>query len=190
MNANDLPNCVARFVYHRDLVDADYHLFGSARDLGFVKVAADELDEMGNDLGIAEYHAFAGVSAARAAVDAAASWLNELDELGLRGTRIDFKKEPFSRALLSRRPQLAQVAERLSGVLDQIDEFRQRAQHREGLALAFYATQPGGPTGGWYLTRGLQSPRGEDQHLSTLLHSWARLIEEELCSIVTSMAES
>jgi len=63
----------------RDLVDADYHLAGSARDLGFVKIAADELDEVGNELGIAEYHAFAGVSGARAAVDAAASWLNELE---------------------------------------------------------------------------------------------------------------
>jgi hypothetical protein len=63
--------------------------------------------------------------------------------------------------------------------VDQIDQHRQRAQHREGLAVIKY--EPGG----WYLApEGIQHPRAHDVPLPELLVGWADEIENAVCEML------
>lgn len=66
--------------------------------------------------------------------------------------------------------------------VDEIDRHRQRAQHREGLAVI--RREPGG----WYLAPdGIQGPHTEDLPLPELLSGWAAMIEAAVCDILASM---
>jgi hypothetical protein len=69
------PRCITQFMLNRDLVEADYHLNGVGRALSHVRVAAQQLRNT-NGREMADYHAYAGVSAARTSIDSMASWLN------------------------------------------------------------------------------------------------------------------
>jgi hypothetical protein len=72
--------------------------------------------------------------------------------------------------------------DRLNSIgVDDIDKHRQRAQHREGLAVVQY--QPGG----WYLAPdGIQNPRSDDLPLPQLLDGWADAIEAAVCDMLAS----
>jgi hypothetical protein len=64
---------------------------------------------------------------------------------------------------------------------NEIDRHRQRAQHREGLAVVRH--EPGG----WYLApEGAQRPRSQDLPLADLLLSWPNAIEAAVCDILAS----
>jgi len=179
MPSYDVPECIAEFIRHRDLVDSDYYLYGSGRAIGWVKMSADAIDELPSELKEAEYHAYAGISAGRTAIDALANWLNAVLTLGRKGTAIDFAKPAFRSLIEDRAPSVVAHATRLGALASAIDGFRQRAQHREGLALRFHVP------GGWHLAfAGLQGAGAEDIDLPNLLRGWARDIEEEVCSIV------
>lgn len=173
MRTYDVPDCIIEYMRRRDLVDGDYHLYGSGRALGWIRMAANELDSLPNELKIAEYHAYAGVSAARTAVDALASWLNLHFDLRKGGTTIDFKKPPFRQCVLGKEPSLSDAMEGLASLAKEVDAFRQRAQHREGLALSYHVP------GRWHVV--LEAQR---QHLPTLLRQWAGLIENAISHIV------
>src|SRR5205085_487278 len=106
---------------------------------------------------MADYHAYAGVSAARTAIDSMASWLNLWSGLNLGASaRIDLGNERFRKKVdpLIPSDMLPGLARLNSIGVDEIDWHRQRAQHREGLAVVRY--EPGG----WYLAPdGTQKPR-------------------------------
>ncbi len=183
MKSYDVPGCVLEFMRHRDLVDSDYSLYGAGRAGGWVKMSADAIDMLSNDdLKVAEYHCYAGVSAARTAIDALANWLNAQLALGQRGLTIDFKKSAFKDLIEEKAPSATEHVEQLASLATRIDESRQRAQHREGLALLWH--EPGG----WHLTQGLQAPRESDEHLASLLRRWADEIERAICGIVEGAA--
>ena len=75
MPSYDVPAWIIQALYDNgELTDASYHLYGAGRALTFVRMAADTLEPLANDDKIfAEYHAYAGISAARTAIDATAS---------------------------------------------------------------------------------------------------------------------
>jgi hypothetical protein len=82
------PHCITRFMRHRDLVDADYHLNGVGRAIAYTRIAAQQLRNIrGSEM--ADYHAYAGVSVARTAIDSMASWLNQWSGLNLPCLRRD-----------------------------------------------------------------------------------------------------
>jgi hypothetical protein len=140
----------------RDLVEADYHLNGVGRALSHVRIAAQQLRNT-NGREMADCYAFADVSAARTAFDSMASWLNLWSGVNRRSSgAVDLNNERFRRAVDPRIPQAMiasiDVVNRIG--VDQIDQHRQRAQHREGLAVIKY--EPGG----WYLApEDIQHPR-------------------------------
>ena len=88
--------------------------------------------------------------------------------------------------MVEKQPGVESSAKCLGELAKEIDEQRQRAQHREGLALIFHS--PGTKVvhaGGWYLApKGLSQPRTDDALLVGLLQGWADRIEQELRSIV------
>lgn len=180
MRSYNAPACVVEYMRNRDLVDSDYYMYESGRALGWIRMAADAIEELPNELEVAKYHAYAGISAARTAIDALASWLNARLNLRRRGASVDLKKEHFQETVVEAKPSIRGNTDRLARLLQQIDEPRQRVQHREGVALLHYVP------GGWHLTRGLQAPRDQDASLPSLLREWANLIETEVCQIVGS----
>ena len=73
-----------------------------------------------------------------------------------------------------------------------MNEHRQRAQHREGLALRFHScgTKLAHP-GGWCLApQGIDEPGTNDLRLPDLLQSWADEIEENIRAMVAGMHKS
>lgn len=76
MKVYDVPDCIVDFMKHRDIVDSDYLLYGSGRALGWLRMSADTIESLPNELKEAEYHGYAGISAARTAIDALANWLS------------------------------------------------------------------------------------------------------------------
>jgi hypothetical protein len=141
---------------HRDLVDADYHLNGIGRALTYVRIGAQQLRNT-NGREMADYHAYAGVSAARTAIDSVASWLNLWSGANRRSSgAIDLNNERFRKEIVARIPAgMVGPIQTLNRIgVDQIDKHRQRAQHREGLAVVKYVP------GGWYLApEGIQHRR-------------------------------
>jgi hypothetical protein len=184
MRSYDVPTCIIEFFRHRDLVDSDYALYGSGRAIGWLKMSADAIEELPNELKEAEYYAYAGISAGRTAIDALANWLNAVLKLEKRRTAIDLAKDPFRKLIENSAPSIAVHADRLGALADMIDGPRQQAQHREGLALQFRNAEGTNEQGGWHLAREeLQEP-GNSIYLPGLLREWATSIEEEVCAIV------
>src|SRR5581483_9855755 len=89
-----IPDCILETLVERDWVDADYHLASSGRAIGWVRMAADRIEEA-EEQNVADYHAYAGVSSARTAIDAVASWLNVRLDLGMSGSAVDLTKSKF-----------------------------------------------------------------------------------------------
>lgn len=157
----------------RDLVDTDYYLYGAGRAITWLRMSADALDDLRAetifdiDQKSAEYHAYTGVSAARTALDALANWVNLLLTIGSPSPAIDFAKAKFATKIGAKVPALKELLPRLEVLAKQIDEDRQRAQHREGLAIQHYSEDGRGL--GWYLC----SPGRADRSLVAMLRTWA-----------------
>jgi hypothetical protein len=197
MPSYDVPTWTVQALCEQgELTDASYHLYGAGRALTFVRMAADTLEtlanEQANDQKAAEYHAYAGISGARTAIDAAASWLRVELSLGRPLTGIDFHKKPYRNKVVQKKPDLEAHVQALGNLAASIDKHRQRAQHREGLALRFHS--PGSTVahpGGWYLApKGIGEPGTNDLRLADLLQRWADQIEQNVCAMVPVMQSS
>ena len=190
LQSYDIPECIVNAWVRKGALTgaADYHLAGSGRAIAFVRMAADALEKLDNAQRVAEYHAYCGISAARTAIDAAASWLRLSLKVSVRSPLyVDMKKQAFRRKVIDKVPQLERQADTLGELAEAIDEHRQRAQHREGLAMIFH--EPGKQVvhlGGWYLApKGLSAQRDCDVYLAELLREWAGGIEDAVCSMIT-----
>ena len=163
--------------------ESDYYLYGAGRALVFVRMAAYALDETYSGQEVAEYHAYTGISAARTAIDATASWCNETLKLGVKpGNQVNLSRQDFREKLSQVQPQIWEYVEHLGDLGRKIDEHRQRAQHREGLAISYHMdSQKLGHPGGWYLAIG--GDRTADLRLVDLLKGWANEIEENFREI-------
>ena len=188
MQTHDIPDCILKALSKKgQLTDAQYHLAGAGRAIAFMRMAAHALENVDEDQRIAEYQAYTGISAARTSIDATASWLRlELSLEVSSLSQVDLKRKDYSKKVVGNKPGLESSAKYLGELAERIDEHRQRAQHREGLALIFHiAGTEVVHAGGWYLApKGLSHPRTEDVRLTDLLRVWADRIEQDICSIV------
>ncbi len=179
------PHCITVFMRHRVLVDADYHLNGVGRAIAYTRIAAQELQHARGAEKV-DYHAYAGVSAARTAIDSMASWVNLWYGLNLPpSSKIDLGRKDFRKKLdLRVPPAMVHHLDRLNSIgVGQIDTHRQRAQHREGLAVVHYPD-------GWYLApEGIQNPRANDLPLPELLKGWADEIQAAVCDVLEAASE-
>lgn len=194
MKSYDVPECITNALIEQmkmeggGIKDLNYHLYGAGRAIGFVKMAADAIEELDVfERKPAEYHAYAGISSARTAIDASASWLNLMFSISKKpGPQIDLAKERFRGQIVGYSAKLDEDASALSQIAKEVDGHRQRAQHREGLALDFHAAGIKVPhTEGWYLAPlGISTPHSEHIYLPTMLREWANRIERRICSMV------
>ena len=170
------------------LSESAYYLYGAGRALGFVRMAACEMDEPYSRQEVGEYHAYTGISAARTAIDATASWFNESLTLGMKpGNQVNLSRKDFQDKLSKASPEVAAYVQTLGDLGAKIDEHRQRAQHREGLAISYHMdSEKLGHPGGWYLA--ISGDRTADLRLVDLLNEWADEIEDNLREILKVMA--
>ena len=192
MKTFDVPDWVIAPFCKLGVFEDDYHLYGACRALGFVRMAAAALEKMGNSeeetdpQKVAEYHAYAGISAARTAIDAAASWLKMVLKLNFpSGNRVDLSKKEFRSEVANAQAEIGEYLQTLGCLGKEINDHRQRAQHREGLAIVRHLeSEVSGHRGGWYLApEGVShDPQGQ-LHLVELLNCWAKVIEINLREI-------
>ena len=183
MQSYEAPEFIIAALVGRDLHEEQYYLFAAGQAMAFVRMAATALDDLGNEPRVAEYHAYAGVSAARTALDAAANWLRVALDMGIGPSpRIDFAKEGFRTRVRDARPEIAENVDTLGELARDIDPERQRAQHSEGLAMIFYNS------GDWYISQGPRDDPSNHRHCPTLLRCWADNIEAHFRNIVQVVA--
>ena len=175
---------VAPFVTN-GLSESDNYLHGAGRALGFVRMAAYALDEPYSRQEVGEYHAYTGISAARTAIDATASWLEKMLELQVtQRYLVNLSRPKFKEKVSQARPEISKYVLVLGDLGNQIDEHRQRAQHQEGLAIRYKFSQNSKHLTGWYLApMGLSCGHTADLRLVDLLNGWADEIEENLREI-------
>ncbi len=183
---------IGPFVDH-GVSNDDYYLYGAGRALGLVKMAACALDDLGHGAEvrgdpqkIAEYHAYTGISADRTALDAIAGWCNSALQLGMsQGNQLNLSRTDFQSKVLMAQPQIVEYVKALGDLGKEIDKHRQRAQHREGLAIIRHTdSKKLGHVGGWYLMpNGLSGERADDLCLADLLRTWGDKIEGNLREI-------
>ena len=190
MKTFDVPDWMVGPFVTNGVSENDCYLYGAGRALGFARMAAYALDDpnydtkpIGHPLKIAEYHAYTGISAARTAIDATASWCNVVLELGLKpGIQVSLTKKAFRTKVSKASPGVTTYVQALGDLGEKIDEHRQRAQHREGLAISYHMdSQKLGHPGGWYLA--ISGDHTADLRLVDLLNGWADEIEENLHEI-------
>ena len=190
MKTFDVPQWITELLLANGVTDDSYHLYGAGRALGFVRMAARVLDESDTSeklaLKEAEYHTYSGISASRTAIDAIASWLNIRLSLGLEfNAQVNLSRKEFRGKVLKVNPALNDSVKDLGELGKLIDKFRQRAQHREGLAIIHHRESiEKGHKGGWYLApEGLSGNRIDDLLLTEMILSWADEIEANLRAI-------
>ena len=190
MKTFDVPDWMVGPFVTNGVSENDCYLYGAGRALGFARMAAYALDDpnydtkpIGHPLKIAEYHAYTGISAARTAIDATASWCNVVLELGLKpGIQVSLTKKAFRTKVSKASPGVTTYVQAVGDLGEKIDEHRQRAQHREGLAISYHMdSQKLGHPGGWYLA--ISGDHTADLRLVDLLNGWADEIEENLHEI-------
>lgn len=132
-------------------------LVTAGQRLGFVRRAADEIERVAqeglfrDDLD-ARYHVYAGITAVRAVIDAAALWLREWVEFQtgddlpeLAPSLISLTNPSFLNPLLERTAKVDGRLEQYIGVLRrlalEVDEFRQLESHRQGVRIAFFDSE-------------------------------------------------
>lgn len=185
MKTLDVPDwMVAPFVTN-GLSESDYYLHGAGRALGFVRMAACALDEPYSSQEVGEYNAYTGISAARTAIDAIAVWCNIRLHLGFaQGPQLNLSKKRFQNKVSTASPEVVMYVQALGELGTKIDEHRQRAQHREGLAIRYKFSRTSKHLTGWYLApKGLSGKHTADLRLVDLLNGWADEIEENLREI-------
>ena len=109
MSSYEVPDFIVQALYQNGkLTGASYQLYVAGRAFTFVGMAADSLeslaDEQANDQKVAEYHDCAGISSARTAIDATASWLRVELSLGKAGPGIDFNKKRYRDKVIQKNP--------------------------------------------------------------------------------------
>lgn len=183
MKTFDVPNWMIASFGSQGVIQSDYFLYGAGRALGFVRMAAYVLDEFPNDQKVAEYHAYTGISAARTAIDASACWCNVILKLGVKqGNKVNLSRQDFRGKLTQVQPQVSEYVEHLGELGSQIDRHRQRAQHREGLAIFYHMeSKKSKHPGGWYIA--ISDDHTADLRLVDLLNRWADEIEDNLREI-------
>ena len=183
MKTVDVPNWMIAPFISQGVSRSDYFLYGAGRALGFVRMAAHALDEPYSRQQVGEYHAYTGISAARTAIDATASWCNVALELNVtQGNQVNLSRQDFRGKLSQVQTEISKYVERLGDLGKQIDKHRQRAQHREGLAISYHMdSQKLEHPAGWYLA--ISGDQTDDLHLVDLLNRWADEIEENLREI-------
>ena len=164
---------------------SDYFLYGAGHALVFVRMAAYALDESPNDQNVAEYHAYTGISAARTAIDATASWLEKILELQVaRRYLVNPSRQEFREEISQVQPEVSKYVKNLGDLGNQIDEHRQKAQHREGLAIRNKLSRKSQHLNGWHIApMGLGGDHIADLRLVDLLNGWADEIDENLREI-------
>ena len=185
MKTFDVPNWMIAPFKSQGVSQSDYFLYGAGRALVFVRMAAYALDEAPNDQNVAEYHAYTGISAARTAIDATASWCNVALELNVtQGNQVNLSRQDFRGKLSQVQPEISKYVECLGTLGKQIDEHRQKAQHREGLAIRNKFSRKSQHLNGWHIApMGLGGDHIADLRLVDLLNGWADEIEENLRKI-------
>lgn len=186
METYEVPFWMTALMLARGGYESDDYLYGAGRALGFVKTAAGALEQLENDLKEAEYHAYAGISAARTAIDAAACWLNSALEVGQEhNSGLNLSRKDFREKLVKKVPAICSQLKHLCELGSTIDEHRQKAQHREGLPLKYHAESTVlDHAKGWYLvTAKSHHDHQLDLRLCDVLQDWQRHIEENLFSI-------
>ena len=193
MKTFDSPEwMIAPFLEH-GISQYDYYLYGSGRALAFVRMAAYALDERPDDQKVAEYHAYTGISAARTAIDAIASWLNVQLQLSLSPSpQINLSRNDFRNKVLKVQALIKEQCQALGALGTTIDEHRQRAQHREGVAIIHYtdSKKTGLPGGRHLVPKGLGGDRFDVLSLPNLLNGWASEIEAALQEIHKTLIPS
>ena len=122
MKTYNVPDWMVGPFVKNGFSENDHYLYGAGRALGFVRMAAYALDDptydtetIGHPLKVAEYHAYTGISAARTAIDATASWCNVVLDLGLKpGTQVSLTKKAFRTKVSKASPGVATYAQALS----------------------------------------------------------------------------
>ena len=183
METHDVPCWMTVPMLANGVRESDYYLYGAGRALGFMKMAADALAKLDSAQKEAEYHTYAGISAARTAIDAGACWLNLLLQIGQPfNPSLDLSKQGFRKKLVKNRPAICAYVEALGALGKVVDEQRHKAQHRAGLPVKYHVeSNKSNHQGGWYLvTQESHGHHQSDLHLSNLLQDWERQIEEKL----------
>jgi len=178
LKPHDVPECIVEAMLRHDITDEDKYLYGCGRAIAFIRMAAEALDELGNEQKVAEYHGYAGISAARTSIDAATNWLNIA--LGIKqkqSSALDIAKDGFYKNIVDRRPSIILYVDCLRSLAKEIDRQRQRAQHREGLGLWYYSS------GDWHLAEP-NVPKNQYRRIDSLLREWADTIEEQICRMI------
>ena len=170
--------------------ESDNYLHGAGRALGFVRMAACALDEPYSSQQVGEYHAYTGISATRTAIDATAVWCNTRLRLGFaQGPQLNLSRKDFQKKISKASPEVVTYVQALGDLGKKIDEHRQRAQHRDGLAIRYKFSRNSKHLTGWYLApNGLSGDHTADLRLVDLLNGWADEIEENLREILKEMA--
>ena len=93
----EFPGFIENWLTAENVREADYHLLWVGKQLAFIRIAAELLDNVGEkDILNATYHAVAGISSAKGVADSTASWLNQELALGYRvGNALTLAHEPF-----------------------------------------------------------------------------------------------
>ena len=183
MKTFDVPDWMIAPFMTQGFSEIDYSLYGAGRALGFVRMAAYALDEPYSGQKVAEYHAYTGISAARTAIDAIAVWFNATLQLDVvPGPEINLSRKDFRKKVSTASPEVSTYVQALGTLGKQIDQHRQRAQHREGLAISYHMdSHKLGHPSGWYLA--ISDDHTADLRLVDLLNGWADEIEENLREI-------
>ena len=153
--------------------------------MGFVRMAACALDEPYSSQEVGEYHAYTGISAARTAIDATAVWCNTTLHLGFaQSPELNLSRKDFQEKASMASPEVVTYVQALGDLGRKIDEHRQRAQHREGLAIRYKFSRNSKHLTGWYLApKRLSGDHTADLRLVDLLNGWAEEIEGNLREI-------
>jgi hypothetical protein len=206
MTKYDIPAVIIECMRGRDLWHADYYLNAAGRALSWMRIAADSIDDLaiqehGGDEKVAHYHTYAGVSAARTALDALANWLRFVfvvpDEF-LPPHRIDFAEKDFRKHIVRLQPQTTEQVAKLMRLAKEIDPLRQLAQHREGVQVVYGVLQFQDAwygKGRWYLrSRSLQSVRSpkvqKELDVVLVLRRWAEEMEREIFELIRTIPAS
>ena len=111
MKTFEVPMWIVAPLVAEGVNDSDYFLYGAGRALAFVRMAAYALGEIPDDQKVAEYHAYTGISAARTAIDATASWCNATLKLGVNpGNQVNLSRGDFRKKVLQCRPEVEKYA--------------------------------------------------------------------------------
>jgi hypothetical protein len=196
------PICVVQFLRTKHWTDANRHIWPvflaqCGRSIARARLAAELFSTI--EILEADYHAYAGVSSCRTALDAFARWLNGFLEspmplsnpIAINVTRNDFKKA-IGTALSTRGHGSAiPHLDALKDLGDEIDIYRQLAQHRDGLFVRSYfgAFSPGQENVPdplrWRIAKpGEYEVTAKSEIAVNLIRRWTDAIEIQVCAIL------